>query len=195
MRMNWAEALYISSWLRTRRLRRLVVPSLIELGGRTDGLNVLDVGCGPGECVACELDMFGAGRVTAIDLDPVMVAKARRRLSAYGSRVSVTTGDVTDIGHPNESFDAVFNFAVLHHVPDWKAALDDITRVMVRGGLFFSQDHDVANHDWLSRHLFRHPPDRFTNADFLAQLDIAHLDVLAVDDLPARLLVVARKTG
>jgi len=195
MRMNRAEALYIGSWLRTRRLRRNVVPSLIGLGGRADGLNVLDVGCGPGECVACELDLFGAARVTAIDIDPAMVAKARRRLSAYGYRASVNWGDVTEIGYANESFDAVFNFAVLHHVPDWKAALDDIARVLAVGGLFFSQDHDVANHDWLSRHLFRHPPDRFTNADFLAQLTVSHLEVIGIDDLPARLLVVARKAG
>ena len=104
---------------------------------------------------------FDAARVTAIDVDPAMVAKARRRLTAYGHRVSVNSGDVTDIGHPNESFDVVFNFAVLHHVPDWKAAVDDIARVLVVGGIFFSQDHDVANHDWLSRHPVSPSPGPF----------------------------------
>jgi SAM-dependent methyltransferase len=107
----------------------------------------------------------------------------------------VNSGDVRDIGPPNESFEAVFNFAVLHHVPDGKAAVDDIARVLVVGGIFFSQDHDVANHDWLSRYLFRHPPDRFTNAEFLAQLAVARLDVIGLDDRPARRLVVARKAG
>jgi trans-aconitate methyltransferase len=29
---------------------------------------------------------FGAARVTAIDVDPAMAAKARRRLTAYGHR-------------------------------------------------------------------------------------------------------------
>jgi hypothetical protein len=47
----------------------------------------------------------------------------------------------------------------------------------------------------LSRYLFRHPPDRFTNAEFLAQLAVARLEVIGLDDLPARLLVVARKAG
>jgi 2-polyprenyl-3-methyl-5-hydroxy-6-metoxy-1,4-benzoquinol methylase len=115
--MNWAEARYIDSRLRTRRLRRSVVPKLIELGGGTKGLVVLDVGCGPGECVACELDMFGAERVTAIDLDPKMVARAQSRLARYDGRASVGTGDVTDLRFPAGHFDAVFNFAVLHHVP------------------------------------------------------------------------------
>src|SRR5271168_2768818 len=115
--MNWAESIYINSGLRTKRLRQDVVPKLIELGGRTEGLNVLDVGCGPGECVACELDEFGATSVTAIDFDPRMVYEARRRLGSYGERVAVTEGDVTDLPYQDGEFDAVFNFAVLHHVP------------------------------------------------------------------------------
>jgi ubiquinone/menaquinone biosynthesis C-methylase UbiE len=191
--MNWAESLYITSGLRTKRLRQSVVPKLIELRGRTDGLDVLDVGCGPGECVACELDVFRAANVTAIDIDPTMVARAHRRLAVYGDRASVATGDVTGLRQPDGHLDAVFNFAVLHHVSDWRAALGEIARVLAPGGRFFSQDHDVANHDWLSRHLFRHPPDRFTNAEFLEQLAVVELDVVGVDDQPGQLLVVAMK--
>ncbi len=67
--MNLAESLYIGSRLRTKRLRRTVVPDLVALGGRVDGRRVLDIGCGPGECVACELDDLGAAHVTAIDLE------------------------------------------------------------------------------------------------------------------------------
>jgi len=116
--MNWAESFYVNSGLRTKRLRRGVVPRLIALGGRTEGLKVLDIGCGPGECVACELDDFGAARVTAIDIDPKMVDRASRRLVGYGERVAVATGDVTDFPYHDGEFDAVFNFAVSHHVPD-----------------------------------------------------------------------------
>lgn len=191
--MNWAEAIYINSGLRTKRLRQGVVPRLIELGGRTEGLKVLDVGCGPGECVACELDDFGAASVTAIDFDPRMVARARRRLADYGERVAVVTGDVTDLPYQHGEFDAVFNFAVLHHVLDWRAGLREIARVLVAGGRLFSQDHDVANHDWLSRHLFEHPPNQFTNAEFLDQLSTVGLGVIEVDDQPGQLIVSALK--
>ena len=44
MQMNWAESIYINSGLRTKRLRRSVIPKLIALGGRTEGLEVLDIG-------------------------------------------------------------------------------------------------------------------------------------------------------
>jgi ubiquinone/menaquinone biosynthesis C-methylase UbiE len=191
--MNWVESLYVTSRLRTKRLRQSVVPRLIELGGRTEGLDVLDVGCGPGECVALELDAFGASSVTAIDLDPTMVTRAHRRLTGYDDRASVATGDVTRLRYPDGQFDAVFNFAVLHHVPDWRVAIREITRVLSPGGRFFSQDHDVAYHDWLSRHLFRHPPLRLTNAEYLEHLKLLELDVIGVDDQPAQLLVVATK--
>jgi ubiquinone/menaquinone biosynthesis C-methylase UbiE len=191
--MNWAESIYINSGLRTKRLRRSVIPKLVSLGGRTEGLDVLDIGCGPGECVAGEIEDFGANHVTAIDFDPKMVQRASGRLAEYGNRVTVVEGDVTNIPYEDGAFDAVFNFAVLHHVPDWKAGLREIARVLRVGGRLFSQDHDVANHDWLSRHLFEHPPDRFTNIDFLDQVSKVGLLPLDVEDRPGQLLVAALK--
>ncbi len=191
--MNRAESIYINSGLRTKRLRRSVIPKLIALGGRTEGLEVLDIGCGPGECVAGEIEDFGAGRVIAIDLDPRMVQRARDRLAQYGDRVTLLEGDVTNLPYENGTFDAVFNFAVLHHVPDWKAGLQEIARVLKVGGRLFSQDHDVANHDWLSRHLFEHPPDRFTNVAFLGQVTSVGLRPLKIEDRPGQLLVAAIK--
>jgi ubiquinone/menaquinone biosynthesis C-methylase UbiE len=191
--MNWAESIYINSGLRTRRLRRSVIPKLIALGGRTEGLEVLDIGCGPGECVVGEIEDFGAGRVTAIDFDPNMVQRASGRLAEYGTRVTVAEGDVTRLPFEDETFDAAFNFAVLHHVADWKAGLQEIARVLKVGGRLFSQDHDVANHDWLSRHLFVHPPDRFTNDDFLGQVTNVGLRPLEMENRPAQLLVTALK--
>jgi ubiquinone/menaquinone biosynthesis C-methylase UbiE len=191
--MNWAESIYINSGLRTKRLRKSVIPKLIALGGRTEGLEVLDIGCGPGECVAGEIEDFGARCVTAIDLDPNMVQRASERLAEYGNRVTVVEGDVTNLPYENGAFDAVFNFAVLHHVPDWKAGLQEIARVLKVGGRLFSQDHDVANHDWLSRYLFVHPPNRFTNVDFLDQVKNIGLSPLEMEDRPEQLLVAALK--
>jgi ubiquinone/menaquinone biosynthesis C-methylase UbiE len=168
-----------------------VIPKLIALGGRTEGLEVLDIGCGPGECVAGEIEDFGAGLVTAIDFDPKMVQRASSRLADNGNRVNVVKGDVTDLPYENGVFDAVFNSAVLHHVPDWKAGLQEIARVLKVGGRLFSHDHDVASHDLLSRHLFVHPPDRFTNVDFLDQVTSVGLHPLEMEDRPGQLLVAA----
>jgi ubiquinone/menaquinone biosynthesis C-methylase UbiE len=194
MQMNWAESLYVDSSLRRRRIRRDVVPALLELGGALNEAHALDVGCGPGECVACEIEMMGAASVHAVDLDPKMVKRASRRLSQFGDKVKIAVGDVTDLAFDDATFGAVFNFAALHHVPDWRRALGEIARVLTPGGSCYSQDHDVEHHDWLSKRLFRHPPDRFTNVEFLATLAQRGLAVGdRVLDRPAQLLVVAKK--
>ena len=70
---------------------------------------------------------------------------------------------------------------------------NEIARVLKVGGRLFSQDHDVANHDWLSRHLFLHPPARFTNVEFLDQLASAGLGPIEIEDRPEQLLVAALK--
>jgi ubiquinone/menaquinone biosynthesis C-methylase UbiE len=185
--------MYINSGFRTKPLRNILIPKLIALGGRSEGLEGLDIGCGPGECVVGEIEDFGACRVTAIDFDPKMVHRANRRLGEYGGRVTVLEGDVTNLRFENGAFDVVFNFAVLHHVPDWKAGLQEIARVLKVGGRLFSQDHDVANHNWLASRLFVHPPDRFTNADFLGHLARVGLRPLEMEDRPGQLLVAAVK--
>jgi ubiquinone/menaquinone biosynthesis C-methylase UbiE len=191
--MNWAESAFIRSPIRRRRIRDRVVPELIRIGGKAVGASAIDIGCGPGDCVAAELDLFEVGRVTAIDIDPKMVRSAARRLASYADRVCVSVGDVNHLDQPDGSVDAVFNFAVLHHVPDWRGAIAEIARVLAPGGRFFSQDHDVDHHDRLSKALFSHPPDRFDNQRFLDALVEHGLTPLGVNDRPEELLVVARR--
>lgn len=42
--------------------------------------------------------------------------------------------DVTQLSHPDRSFDAVLSFDVLEHVPDYQAALSEFYRVLKPGG-------------------------------------------------------------
>src|SRR5438067_6805918 len=46
--------------------------------GLRDGMDVLDVGSGPGFVSAQLLDIVPNGSVTALEVDPVMVGRARR---------------------------------------------------------------------------------------------------------------------
>ena len=74
------------------------------------GGRVVELGCGPGWGTKLILDRFGAGQVDAVDLDPAMVARARRRLARYGERARVAEGSATDVrtafaahGEPGEA--------------------------------------------------------------------------------------------
>jgi ubiquinone/menaquinone biosynthesis C-methylase UbiE len=149
---------------------------LVGLGGRVAGGWALEVGCGSGEGTRLILDKFGAARVDAVDLDPAMVERARRRLAGYGTgRVRLAVGSTTDLREAVDardgSYDAVFDFGIIHHVEDWRAALAEIARVLRPGGRFFFEEVTATALARPSyRLLFDHPAgDRFTAGEFLAE--------------------------
>ena len=176
--MNRVETMVVDSGPRRALQRWYETPALLRLGGKLPpGSHALELGCGAGYGTGLLLQHFGADRVDAIDLDPQMVTRAKRRLAPYGDRVRLVTGDVTDLRRALDAsdggYDAVFDFAILHHVEDWQAAVGEIARVLRPGGRFY---FDEVTADALAtrgyRWLFEHPTqNRFTAAGFVAELE------------------------
>jgi ubiquinone/menaquinone biosynthesis C-methylase UbiE len=98
----------------------------------TEGLDVLDVGCGQGIDVA-RYAMEGA-RATGVDLTPRHVELAQAHLAAMGLKGRVVIGDAEALPFSDASFDRVSSNGVLHHTPDMPAALREINRVLRPGG-------------------------------------------------------------
>lgn len=137
MRLNWLGRATMNNALRTLG-QRYDASWLERLGGRVDGGRVLEVGCGRGVGVQIILERFGAASVAAIDLDPKMVDRARRRLAEYDStRVELSVGDVTAIQAGDATFDAVFDFGAIHLEPDWRKGIAEVRRVLKPGGKFY----------------------------------------------------------
>lgn len=91
---------------------------------------VLEVGCGPGrdgEAIAAAGFAY-----TGVDLSPGMVEVAR----AAGLDAHVASA--TDLPFGDHTFDAVWSMSTLMHLDDAElaAALSEIVRVLVPGGLF-----------------------------------------------------------
>ncbi|GAA3763057.1 ubiquinone/menaquinone biosynthesis C-methylase UbiE [Spinactinospora alkalitolerans] len=179
MLMNKIESALIDSPPR-RLLQHYEANLLIKLGGCTPGARVAELGCGPGYGTRLILDTFGAVSVDAVDLDPTMLVKARRRLEHHGERVYLARGSAADLaaafspvgGGKDASYDAVFDFAIIHHIPNWRDALAEVARVLKPGGRFF---FDEVTATALARPtykaLFDHPTaDRFSAGEFLAEL-------------------------
>ena len=183
MLMNRAETLALNNPGRRALQRFHETPRLIRLGGRTAGARVAEIGCGSGYGTRLIVDEFGAARVDAVDLDPKMIDRARRRLHRYSSAVSLAVGSATDLrvalGAADASYDAVFDFAIIHHVPVWRDAVAEVARVLKPGGRFYF--HEVTATALARptyRRLFDHPEhDRFTAGEFLAELPLYGLDV------------------
>lgn len=93
------------------------------------GTRVLDVGCGSGEFLAA-LEKAGA-ECAGIDPAPAMVALARHRVPL----ADIRTGSVDALPWPNGAFDVVTAVNVLQFAGDTGAALAEMARVTVPGGL------------------------------------------------------------
>lgn len=173
MRMNRVEKMLMGSWMKTWLLCHYEAPLLERLGGRAQDLHVLEVGCGDGVGVDVILKRFGARTVDALDIDPQQIELARRRLTDYSQdRVHLMTGDVTEIPAPDDSYDSVYDFALLHHVVDWRRAITEIRRVLRPGGRFFFEEVPGSSlASWPARVLLDHPSeDRFEAAEFMTEL-------------------------
>jgi ubiquinone/menaquinone biosynthesis C-methylase UbiE len=83
------------------------MPLLLRAGGVASGMRVLDIATGTGLCAEATLAAVGpTGHVTAVDISPAMVAKARERLSDERN-VSLSVEDGQALPFPDESLDAV----------------------------------------------------------------------------------------
>jgi ubiquinone/menaquinone biosynthesis C-methylase UbiE len=175
MKLNTVEFHLMNNPVRAWCQRTLEAGHLLALGGRVDGAHALEIGCGRGIGTEIVFERFGAAEVRAFDLDPRMVALAQHRLARFGERVRVTEGDAEHIAEPDASFDAVFDFGIVHHVPDWRRALAEVFRVLRPGGRFFCEEvyPRLISHP-LAKRLLRHPEtDRFDHAGLLTGLDEA----------------------
>ena len=170
MLMNRVETMLVNSPPRGWLQRYYETPLLLRMGGRLHGGHVLEVGCGRGVGTQLILERFGAARVTAFDLDPDMIRRARRRLARYGGRVALAVGDAERIDAADGAYDAVFDFAILHHVPSWRKAVSEIARVLKPGGRFYFEEvtrHALQRRSY--RILFDHPDrDRFSGAELIS---------------------------
>ncbi len=172
MMMNWAEKAVLNNPVRRAVQRHYEAPLLRRLGADVGGARVLEVGCGEGAGVQTLLRQLGAAHVLAVDLDPRQVARAQRRLAGE-DRAEVKQGDITALPLANASVDAVADFGIVHHVPDWRSALAEVARVLAPGGQFvFEEVTSHALDRWTYRTLFEHPAqDRFSGREFIEELE------------------------
>lgn len=120
----------------------VIVGALQALCG--DAPHVVDLGSGPGSLSRRVLDRLPTARVTAIDLDPVLLAIGRHALGDQGGRLSWLDADLRSRWRPagGEQVDAAVSTTALHWLqPDALAALyRHLGTVLQPGGVFVNGD-------------------------------------------------------
>ncbi len=93
---------------------------------------VLDVGCGTG-VVAITAARLGA-KVSALDLSPALVERARSNASLAKVEVNLKEGDVEFLPYQDNSFDAVLSQFGHMFAPRPQIAIQEMLRVLKPGG-------------------------------------------------------------
>lgn len=175
MKMNRVEKALMNNPVRALVQRRHESALMERLGGRLEGKRVLEIGCGRGVGTEIIFERFGAREVHAFDLDPNMVGRARRRLARYPpERLRLFVGDAAAMEAEDESYDAVVDFGIIHHVPGWHRAVAEVSRVLRPGGLFlFEEVTRQALSRWFYRTFLDHPPrsNWFDAREFVAEVE------------------------
>lgn len=96
------------------------------------GKLVLDLGCGAG-IDSAEFARNGASVVSA-DLTSTATRLTRDLLREAGFSSPVLQAEATSLPFKSGSFDCVYCFGVLHHIPDARKAVAEINRVLKPGG-------------------------------------------------------------
>ncbi|WP_329113951.1 methyltransferase domain-containing protein [Streptomyces sp. NBC_01353] len=131
------------SWRTAANSAAYLIPEL------RPGLDVLDVGCGPGTITADLAALVAPGRVTAVDAVEDVLDKARAAAAERGlDNVEFAVADVHDLDFPDDSFDVVHAHQVLQHVGDPVRALREMRRVCRPGGVVAARDSDYGSFAW-----------------------------------------------
>ena len=144
MKMRWIEKVAMSNPVRAWMLRHLEAPRVLDGVTLPAGCACLEIGCGSGVGALVITERFDCARLACVDIDPAMIRRARRYVArrrgrARGHRtgaIELIVGDATALDFADATFDAAFLFGALHHIPDWRRAVDEVARVLVPGGVF-----------------------------------------------------------
>jgi len=173
MQQNWLYGRYRKWWIRSV-IQRYLLPFVAELNGKA----ILEIGCGAGHGAKVLRQFVKDSKITATDVDCRLISTARK--GATDPSTIFEIADVTRLPYLDQAYDAVFDFAALHHVPEWKRGLKEIRRVAKVGGRIFLVDSPIESFDSFLGRVARlytsHPYDEmFSEQEFVGY--VGELDV------------------
>lgn len=97
---------------------------------------VLEAGCGSGYSTLMISERFRPRILDAFDLVPEQIQRAKSR--NIPARFFVA--DITDTRLGSRLYEAAFVCGVLHHTPQWRAGLAEVSRILRDGGLLLLEE-------------------------------------------------------
>ncbi len=126
------------------RVRSALAHALALVHSNSATTTALDFGCGSGNLTRHLLEL--GAEVVACDVSPCFLELVSRNFDGYPVRTHRLNGkNLAEI--PSESVDFAAAYSVLHHVPDYLAAVAELARVCRPGGIIYL-DHEHPPSYW-----------------------------------------------
>jgi ubiquinone/menaquinone biosynthesis C-methylase UbiE len=174
MKISKFEKKFVNSKWQARRNIKIVEKLLGQID-LSDVKKVLEAGCGIGV-----LASYLAGKykweVTGIDLDSEQIERAKKDYTE-NEHLRFLEADTTELPFEDNEFDMVLSFDVLHHIPCWDKAVEEISRVLKQKGFYILEDLSTSNSKILKR-LFKNYFGVFTADSVRRDLKRNHFKIL-----------------
>ncbi|MGD1973250.1 MAG: methyltransferase domain-containing protein [Desulfobacterales bacterium] len=167
MKLNYLEFLLVNNFIRAYVQEKYELPLLMNMVASNAFDSVLEIGCGNGNGTKLIRKYFNPRHITAIDLDEKMIQIAQETVSDESTIFQVM--DASKLDFPNESFDAIFDFSSIHHIPNWKSCIEELKRVLKVGGKLILEEFSIDTFSGFPGRLYRlllsHPYEHMFSTD------------------------------
>ena len=138
MKLNKLEFIAMNSLIRSFIQERYELRILRSMRLKKSFQSVLEIGCGNGNGTRLIRKYFAPDNITARDRDEKMIKIAQKRNK--DSTVIFKIMDAANLDLPDKQFDAIFNFGIIHHIPEWRECLNELKRVLKPDGEILIED-------------------------------------------------------
>jgi ubiquinone/menaquinone biosynthesis C-methylase UbiE len=143
MKLNYLEFIVMNNSVRRIIQDKYELKILRQISSIKNIDNALEIGCGNGYGSKLIKKHFYANNIVAIDLDERMIKIANKRNK--DTTVTYKVMDASKLDLPDNSFDVVFDFGIIHHIPNWKDCIDEIKRVLKPNGELILEDLSIES--------------------------------------------------
>ncbi len=169
MKMNRLEYWIMNFDFGRKLYLRGIVQTLQEISQLPPRQKILEIGCGNGIGTRFIYEYFQPSQFIATEYDERLVEITKKKTN--GKNILVEQADATAFRFADNEFDAVIGLSVLHHIPNWQKALNELRRIIKPNGLLIIKELSIETFETffgkISRRFVEHPYDEMFRKDEL----------------------------
>lgn len=169
MKLNNIEFILMNNPVRAFIQDKYELKMMRKMSLVSDMENALEIGCGNGNGTKLIKKYFSPNNIIAIDLDKKMIKIAQNRNK--DNSVTFRVMDASKLDFPDNYFDVIFDFGIIHHIPNWKDSIQELKRVLKPNGEIILEELSIDTFSGgigkIWRKILNHPyQDMYTNNQF-----------------------------